>query len=297
MRFVRSLAVAASTLLAGCLGDPGTAGTGKVTVLLKDAPAPEITRAVVTITQIGLQGPGGLTVLSTASTTTDLLTLANDVETLVDGAEIPAGTYSQLRFVISGAFLEAGGVVYASSPDYEGLPPGTEVGGSLQMPSYDRSGLKVILPGDGLVVGPGATTLIVDFDVSRSFGHPAGQSGMWVMHPVVKATDLEETGALAVTLTPGETVVFPPGVTLASFTAVVAPAGGGDGVMVPLTETAGVFGATFVNLFAGDYTVTFLAPAGLTWTTDPPVPSTATVLAAQVTSADFTLTAIAAGGL
>ena len=33
--------------------------------------------------------------------------------------------------------------------------------------------------------------LLVDFDVAQSFGHQAGGSGRWVMHPVVMATDFQ----------------------------------------------------------------------------------------------------------
>jgi hypothetical protein len=30
--------------------------------------------------------------------------------------------------------------------------------------------------------------ILVDFDASQSFGQAAGNSGQWVMHPVVQAT-------------------------------------------------------------------------------------------------------------
>ena len=58
--------------------------------------------------------------------TTDLLTLANDVATLVDGAVIPAGPYSQLRFVITGGYVDVAGAIYASSPDVRGSAPGRD---------------------------------------------------------------------------------------------------------------------------------------------------------------------------
>lgn len=60
MRRLRlSMAVLAPTLLLACGSE-----TGKVTVLLKDAPG-DITSAVVTITEVDLVGSGGVTVLST----------------------------------------------------------------------------------------------------------------------------------------------------------------------------------------------------------------------------------------
>jgi len=45
----------------------------------------------------------------------------------------------------------------------------------------------VSMPG-GLVFDGAAQTLVVDFDVAESFGHEAGQSAKWVMHPSLKST-------------------------------------------------------------------------------------------------------------
>jgi hypothetical protein len=70
------------------------------------------------------------------------------------------------------------------------------VTGDLQMPSFAQSGLKVNLPGDAITVeGDDQRILLVDFDVSKSFGHQAGNSGKWVMHPVITATDMTQIPA------------------------------------------------------------------------------------------------------
>jgi len=84
---------------------------------------------------------------------------------------------------------EAGATtIYASSPDYAGLPAGAVVGGTLVMPSLAQSGLKVNLPDDAVVIGEDeVVTLVVDFDVAQSFGQMAGGSGSWVMTPVLHA--------------------------------------------------------------------------------------------------------------
>jgi hypothetical protein len=287
-----ALAVSLALLALSCGGSGSSNATsGKLTVLLKDAPA-AFDAAVVTITEVDLMGSGGSLVLSTAKTTTNLLTLANDTATLVDGVDVPAGTYSQLRFVITGGYISVGGVNYASSPTYEGLPEGAVVGGELRMPSYATSGLKIDLPGGAMTLGTSARILVVDFDVSQSFGHVAGHSGAWVMHPVVKASDVVTTGALAVSLALGLGVSLPAGTTLAGFQAVLSPAAGGDNVVVPLTDLgAGDFGVTFQYLAPGDYSVTFQPPATIaTFTTAPPVPAVAAVLSGQVTTLAFVLT-------
>jgi hypothetical protein len=56
------------------------------------------------------------------------------------------------------------------------------------MPSFAQSGLKVNLPSDLFTVGADPVWVLVDFDVSQSFGRAAGGSGMWVMSPVLQGS-------------------------------------------------------------------------------------------------------------
>jgi hypothetical protein len=287
MRPSRVAAAALALSVLSCGSQGAGSGTGKITVLLKDAPA-DVRAAVITIAEVDLVGPGGDLVLATLPVTTNLLTLANEVTALVDGAVIPAGPYSQLRLVITGGYLDVAGAIYASSSDYPGLPPGTTVTGDLRMPSYSQSGLKVILP-DGFTVGEDSK-LLVDFDVTRSFGHEAGGSGAWVMHPVVKAAEVQATGSIAVTLALGTEGILPSEVALTDFQAVLTPAGGVTSTVLPLVDRGnGTAGATFRFLFPGDYSVSFQAPGGITFSTQPAVPATVPVVANQVTAADFLL--------
>jgi len=173
--------------------DPGE--STQVRVLLTDAPG-DVQAAVVTISEVYLQGGGeGRVTLRDDEFTTDLLTLADETEILVDGEDVPNGTYGQLRFVITGAYIQVddGGEtssIYATSDGYAGLPAGATVDGVLQTPSFDESGLKVNLPQEELTLNGGSTTWLVDFDVSQSFGQEAGGSGQWVMHPVITGTEV-----------------------------------------------------------------------------------------------------------
>ena len=295
-------------LLVGLIGVLGcndssapSGGTGKLTLLLKDAPG-DVLSAVVTIAEVNLQGDGGKTVLLNTPVTTNLLTLAADAATLVQDAVIPAGTYSQLRFVITGAYIEVdngGGTsrIYASSPDYAGLPTGATVTGKLQMPSLAQSGLKVTLPGDALtVVGDDQKILLVDFDVSQSFGHQAGNSGKWVMHPVVTATEITtaSVGSARIDFSLGAGVTLPTGVELTGFTATLT---GSDGIPHTTGFTAGgspgIFSASFNLRPPGTYAVTLTAPAGVTsFTTTPPLPGSVDVVAGQEAVASFVLSAV-----
>lgn len=281
LRTMLAAPLALAALALGCTAEQ----PAKISVLLKDAPA-DVTAAVVTISEIDLVGSGGTIVLSSTKTTTNLLSLANDTATLVDGFEVPTGTYSQLRFVITGGYVEAGGVIYASSPDYEGLPTEATVGGVLRMPSYGQSGLKIDLPGSVGTLDTAGRIILVDFDVSQSFGHAAGASGAWVMHPVCKATDLKLAGRIDVDVSLGAGVTLPTTptpVTLANFNAVLTPAGGGASTTLPLVAAGGgSFTASFDFLFPGDYTLTLVPPGALVIGTTPPVPLAVTVGSGQV---------------
>ncbi|MBA3853128.1 MAG: hypothetical protein C0503_01860 [Gemmatimonas sp.] len=191
-----SLTAAAGLAVAMTACDSPTGlGSGTLNLYLTDAPG-DVLSAVVTIDRIYLQADSndasGRIILREDDVTTDLLTLVDSTHALIEDVEIPAGRYGQLRFVISGAYIvvegEGGATeIYASSPTYAALPADAVVTGSLQMPSFATSGLKVNLPGNALVVADdGTVSLVVDFDVAQSFGKLAGASGRWVMSPVLR---------------------------------------------------------------------------------------------------------------
>ena len=288
----------ALALLSCSGGGQATQGTGKLSIKLTDAPG-DLTAAMVTISEIDLVGANGPIVLSTTKVTTDLLKLANDTVDLVTDAVVPAGTYTELRFVITGGYVEVqqaggGSIIYASSPSYEGLPEGAQVGGTLRMPSYAHSGLKVDLPAGGVTVGTESKVVLVDFDVAQSFGHVAGSSGAWVMHPVVKATELELSGNVVATLKLAEGVTLPGTTTLADFSAVLTSSSG-SAKTLPLQDAGGgTFSAAFRFLLPGAYTLDFTGPAGLTFTVTPATPAAVTVGSGQQTELDFTLTSATA---
>jgi hypothetical protein len=285
----------------------GNVTSGKISVLLTDAPG-DIKTAVVTISQIYLQGgegddASGRVILRDTPVTTDLLTLANSTAELVKDATIPAGTYAQLRFVITGGYIEvenADGTtsIFATSPTYAGLPSGAVVAGALQTPSFASSGLKVVLPNGGVTIDATPTALLVDFDVSQSYGKEVG-SGKWVMSPVIKAEDLGETGSLRVTLAKADGLTLPSvggtPVTLGQFKAVLTDAASAK-QEIALTDanSDGVFEATYGYLAAGSYTLDFVAPAGVaTFTTTPTRPTPVSITAGASATHAATVTAAA----
>lgn len=301
---LRWSATVLALIAAGCAdqptGLPENGGTPRLTVLLKDAPG-DVVEAVVTISEVYLQGDGQVTLMD-EPVTTDLLELANSALTLVDGEEVPPGAYSELRFIITGGYIaveQGGGALqyYASSPDYEGLPVGVTATGELHMPSYAQSGLKIKLPA-GFEVDDHAV-ILVDFDVSQSFGHEAGQSGRWIMHPVVTASELHETGSITRDIALAEEVELPEGVTLADFSAQLARADGGTTTLALADSNEdGVFSATFkmVDPANGPFEVTLIGPDGLTFTTDPAGPVEVTLAPGETAAVSFTVTSATANG-
>jgi len=275
-------------------------GTGRVSIVLTDAPG-DIRAAVVTIDEIYLQGSDGRTVLRDRDTTVNLLTLANDAATIVDQAIVPAGSYEQLRFVISGAYIEVegdggGSEIYATSPDYAGLPAGAVVTGELQAPSLGQSGLKVQLGGDdSFVVTEDAAIVLVDFDVSQSFGHQAGNSGRWVMHPVIKGATITTAATVVVNVALGSGVTLPDiggnPTTLAAFNATVTNSGSTtETLQLSDPESDGTWTATFNYLLPGTYSVGVTPPAGMTITTDPVLPVSVNAASGTTETVSVTVT-------
>ncbi|HYO56457.1 DUF4382 domain-containing protein [Archangium sp.] len=297
---MRRMQILASCIFTLALGLIGCGGESKVTIKLTDAPG-DFKRAVVTISEVELLGEGenNRIVLLNQAKTTDLLTLANDTADLVKDAVVPAGTYKELRFVITGAFIEveeAGGStkIYASSSDYEGLPEGAQVAGQLHMPSYGQSGLKVKIA-DPVTVEGEQKVILVDFDVAQSFGHQAGNSGRWVMTPVIKAAEITFSGTVTVTLTKADGVTLPSSdgrpLTLADFQATLTNAGNStETVSFTDANGDGVFEAQFHYLIPGDFSAAIVGPSGVTFTTNPASPRPVSVGSGKQVSVAFTLT-------
>lgn len=294
-------------LLLGALAFAGCDSTdsnddARLRVLLTDAPG-DFERAVVTIDRIYLQRQdgdddpeGSRVILRDDPVTVDLLTLQNEVLDLVDGETVPEGTYRQLRLVISGGFIEVEGEdgslsIYASSDDYA-ADQGVVADGRLQMPSYSTSGLKITLPSEAATIEGDEHVVLIDFNVAESFGHQAGNSGMWVMHPVVHATALGFTGRARVSLALDEDVALPEGVTLADFAAELDK--DGDVLTVPFEDEDGdgVYTAEIRYLFPAPYPIDLAVPEGLMVETDLALPLDVTVTSGGTAEAALVITSV-----
>ncbi len=316
------LGVAALALclpLLACEGDGLTDpqnGKANLSVYLTDA-AGDVEAVWVEILDVTAQGgEGGPVDLLDEPTELILLTdLVNSVHLLAENAGIDPTTFSQLRLVVGDAILQSTeGKVYVKGDPT--LPP--ELGevdeadlGELQCPSCSQSGIKVKIPNDQVVVEEGEAALVLDFDVALSFGHQAGNSGKWVMHPVILATlvvdengdgelldDLGSTNSISgnVALADGVTLPECPAGTPRSILDFVPTAtldGVLDGEGQPIVRSGSVAeGGTFQIGFlsTGSYSMGFVQ--AVTLGTDQ-LTFTATVDPTQVTVADQDVSGVA----
>ncbi|HUF13633.1 MAG TPA: DUF4382 domain-containing protein [Longimicrobiales bacterium] len=284
-----AMALPVLALALGACDDSATGnGEGSFTLLLTDAPG-DFDKAVVTIERIELIGDasdevGGALLLRDEPWSGNLLELQNEVATLIENAPVAAGTYQQLRLIISGGCIEVetetGSDIFAST-GYAACGPAD---GSLVMPSFEETGLKIDLPGGGIQITSSQKIVLLDFVVSESFGQQAGMSGSWVMHPVIRATEMQFSGSLTVDVALAAGVTLPGATTLADFQVQLD-----DEAPVALVDGS----ASFQYLVPGTYSVDLIAPEGVAVTTDVALPASVDIasgadatLALVVTSAE-----------
>ncbi|HYR09480.1 MAG TPA: DUF4382 domain-containing protein [Longimicrobium sp.] len=292
-----------AALAMGACGDGGTGGSGeaRVSIRLTDAPG-DLKEAWVRIDRIYLKGGpadstsnGSEDLLTTRTDWVDLLTLSGGrTAELVSGAVVPAGRYSELRMVVCEAYIvEKDGDVYATKDAV--LPAGVTADGTLQIPSGCSSGLKIKFKADEPVeLASESTIMTVDFDVSQSFGHQAGNSGRWVMHPVIHATAVGFAGGIGGTVSVAQGVALPTcGGSAVAVTAFVPQAVAGTETR---TGTVGTDGRYAITVAPGTYTMGY-APAlsfangdSLMVTAASSVP-TATVASGATATVDYSITA------
>ena len=294
-----ALALGLALPLGACDDVTDGSGRGDVNVVLTDA-AGEVETAIATISSIYFQGENDSTqrvyLLGDASGSADLqvtLTdLQNTIREVAQDVSVPAGTYSQIRVVLSGACIVVEGdggadEVYATS-GYTACGTAT---GNLQGASTLHTGIKINMPNGGFRVEEDSEqTLLVDFDVSKSFGHQAGNSGNWVLHPVIKATRAELAATANVSVAMAEGLSLPAGVALSAFTTTLTNAEGGTETMALDANGA----ASFRYLVPGTYTVSIAAPAGFTFAATPGSSQSVALSSGATASAAFTLTSVTA---
>ncbi|MEN8376125.1 MAG: DUF4382 domain-containing protein [Gemmatimonadota bacterium] len=193
---------------AAACDDPSGADASRISILLTDAAGDEVTAAYVGISRIELMGggaeaAGGAIVLRDTPWEGNVVELQNSFATLVGEVEIPSGHYTQVRIIFTGMCIEVDQTgdemadASFATPGFDACGPSDELG-FLQTPSFMQTGLKVKLPGGNFEVDGGTHIVLMDFDVSESFGHAAGNNDRWVAHPSIKASEFHLAASVTV---------------------------------------------------------------------------------------------------
>ncbi len=190
-----SLSALALVTLAACGGGGGDGGgtttpvsqpppapaptSGKVALLLTDAPTDQFCQILATVERVDLLGASGPTNIFMGPETVDILGMRNytDLLTIADG--VPVGTYAKMRLTLSDlALVECDG---------EGNP---EPESGWDRPKLPGNGKLDLNPRGSFQVAGGETLIIeLDLDMTKSLHLvKAGNSGRWQFRPVIFVT-------------------------------------------------------------------------------------------------------------
>lgn len=169
-----------TALLAGCGGGASGDGSGTLRLAMTDAPACGYDHVYVTVTRIrvhqsasatGAPNEAGWAELIIPPQRIDLLSLTNGVLQELGSLPLPAGSYQQIRLVLSDAAMANALVTSGSN---------TEI--ALTTPSAQQSGYKLQARFD--VAAGQVVDMVLDFDACKSIVQ-AGNSGRYNLKPVV----------------------------------------------------------------------------------------------------------------
>jgi hypothetical protein len=281
-----TLAIAASVALAaGCTGSGDSLaliGTtnGQLNVQLTDAPFPfaEVKRVDIFVVRIDGKiadidsaeaadesDSAGWKTLVSPNASINLLDLTGGKTSNLGVATLPAGTYRGFRMIID------------TDKSTVTLNDGSHP--TVKWPGAGKNGLKIVL--DQPVVVAGTSTLLIDFDIGRSFvmrGNSISQNGL-LFKPVIRATTQQSTGIL----TGSVHADSPTGAGIAGATIEVLKNG------TPLNDTnANNVVRSGMTDASGNFTLSFLAPGTYVVRA---TPSTASGYEPALLSAPVTITA------
>lgn len=264
-----TMRIALATLLVAGAGmtacDSTSAGTGKVTVQLTDAPFPysEVSRVDIHVVRVDAKTSttseadaaaasdmSGWTTLASPNALINLLDLNGGKLTTLGTATLANGTYQGFRLVIDAA--------QSSVTLKSGAKP------DIQWPSANRSGIKVNLT-TPLVVSSDSSVFIIDFDIGRSFvmrGNSIAANGL-LFKPVVHAVAQDITGTFSGSVrgdTPTGTAIVGATVELLKAGTLIDDTNADNVVRTTSTDANGAF--TFGFVLPGTYVVRVTPPTG-----------------------------------
>lgn len=188
-----ALIISLAMIVIGC-GTGTDGGTGTMTVEMTDAPIDSADAVNVYIERVEVesQDGSGWVTLNEPQQNYNLLELVNGATEVIGSSELEAGTYTQIRLILS---QNGHSVVVDGQEHNMKVPSGAETGVKLNVNAEIEEGIEYVL--------------LLDFDASRSVVK-AGQSGKYLLKPVIKASEKVITGSIAGTIDPteAESVVY-----------------------------------------------------------------------------------------
>lgn len=180
--FAFAFIASAGLLIAGCGTDSGGTGMGSMTVEMTDAPIDSADAVNVFIERVEVNNSEdeeeGWVTLSEPQQEYNLLELTNGATEVIGSADLEAGTYPQIRLVLSreGHSVEVDGEVHEMF-----VPSGAQTGIKLNIDAEIEEDIEYVL--------------LLDFDASRSVVEAgANQQNPYILKPVIKAKEKAITG-------------------------------------------------------------------------------------------------------
>lgn len=171
---------------------PEPTGAGSLTIAATDAPFAHglVSEARLWVDEIQIRGAGGFQTLHSGSTIEfDLAALRNGVTRELVTSMLAPGSYDQVRLVVSDAYLRL-----VDDDEFSASA------GTLNLTSTNTAGLKLNIDPPLAVQDGVARTLLLDFDLTKTFKAVPGADPLnatsYQLHPVVKVSNLSETGEL-----------------------------------------------------------------------------------------------------
>ncbi|MFO7997925.1 MAG: DUF4382 domain-containing protein, partial [Bacteroidales bacterium] len=187
-------------LMTACEDNSGTgSNTGVMHLSITDAPIDQfdITGVFITVTEVQIHmGEENWMVIEDfdGPVTYNLLELSHGISELMASAELTAGNYTQIRFLLDAPVNSEQGN-HSNPGCYLEFADGTTV--PLFVPSGAETGYKAT--GDFTIPVNGEVHVTADFDVRKSVV-VAGQSGLFILKPTIRLVVDDQAGNISGTI-------------------------------------------------------------------------------------------------
>jgi len=201
------LAAALCVFIAGCGGGGTSPGSPSVSGTLMDAPfrtsAGTVSAVYITIKKFEVIGSGGVQTVTTFSPATKVNLLDYQTSGLTLGTgQVPPGTYSQIRFILDTSSPDNTSMVLNGQTIDLSIPSATNVGfgGKSSTDNGDGTGTSGVKVNVSFTAqGSQTYAFLIDFNAAESIVQ-AGNSGLWLMKPVLVATAVQTSGNISGTV-------------------------------------------------------------------------------------------------